>query len=306
MINDPHQILKELKPEKSFFVGIDSDGCVFDTMEVKHKKCFCPNFIQYWGLQSISKYAEESWNFVNLYSQLRGANRFLAIVEVINLLSDRKEVKSLKTTLPDITPLIEWVKKETKLGNPELERYAKEVRNPVIDRTLEWTQAVNNSINDIVYGIPPFRFARKCLIKFNKDADVIVVSQTPGETLNREWKEQDVNKHVRIICGQEYGTKAEHIKYAAKEKYPADKILMIGDAPGDLNAAKSNNVLFYPINPGNEEESWERLYNEGIDRFLRGTFAGEYEKKLIEEFNKALPNTPPWNNSNISVKTYNN
>ena len=29
-----------------FFIGIDSDGCVFDTMEVKHKECFIPNMIQ--------------------------------------------------------------------------------------------------------------------------------------------------------------------------------------------------------------------------------------------------------------------
>ena len=26
-------------------VGIDSDGCAFDTMEVKHKECFIPNTI---------------------------------------------------------------------------------------------------------------------------------------------------------------------------------------------------------------------------------------------------------------------
>ena len=28
------------------FIGVDSDGCVFDTMEVKHKECFIPNIIQ--------------------------------------------------------------------------------------------------------------------------------------------------------------------------------------------------------------------------------------------------------------------
>jgi len=34
-MSDPQQPLKEFKPQHEFFVGIDSDGCAFDTMEVK-------------------------------------------------------------------------------------------------------------------------------------------------------------------------------------------------------------------------------------------------------------------------------
>jgi len=32
--------LINFKPKFSTFVGIDSDGCVFDTMEIKQKQCF--------------------------------------------------------------------------------------------------------------------------------------------------------------------------------------------------------------------------------------------------------------------------
>ena len=32
---DPAKALKNFKPKKSFFVGIDSDGCAFDTMGIK-------------------------------------------------------------------------------------------------------------------------------------------------------------------------------------------------------------------------------------------------------------------------------
>jgi phosphoglycolate phosphatase-like HAD superfamily hydrolase len=294
MTHDPHQLLIDLKPTKKFFVGIDSDGCAFDTMEIKHKECFCPNFIRYWELQNVSKYAREVWDFVNLYSQTRGCNRFHAIIEAMHLLAERKEVKVRGAKIPDVTPLKEWVKKESKLGNPALEIYAKEVNDPIINMALAWTRGVNKSIAEIVYGIPPFLWVRESLIKFNENADVIVVSQTPGEALNREWVEHDIDKYVKIICGQEYGTKSEHIKYAAKGKYSDDKILMIGDAPGDMKAAKSNGALFYPINPGHEEDSWERLYKEDIDRFFLGSFAGEYEKKLIEDFDKCLPKTPNW------------
>jgi hypothetical protein len=52
MMNPQEQLLA-LKPEKKFFIGIDSDGCAFDTMEIKQKECFCPNFIKFFGLQSM-------------------------------------------------------------------------------------------------------------------------------------------------------------------------------------------------------------------------------------------------------------
>ena len=57
----------EIQPTKEFLVGIDSDGCAFDTMELKHKECFIPNTIKYYNLQAISKYAREAAEFVNLY-----------------------------------------------------------------------------------------------------------------------------------------------------------------------------------------------------------------------------------------------
>ena len=56
----------------------------------------------------------------------------------------------------------------------------------------------------------------------------------------------------------------------------------------------ANEALFYPINPGAEDASWRRLFDEGIDRFLGGSYAGEYQKKLLAEFDTYLPDTPPW------------
>jgi len=52
---------------------------------------------------------------------------------------------------------------------------------------------------------------------------------------------------------------------------------MVGDAPGDLQAAKANDVLFYPVVPGEEEASWEWLSREGLDRFFEERYAGQYE-----------------------------
>jgi phosphoglycolate phosphatase-like HAD superfamily hydrolase len=123
---------------------------------------------------------------------------------------------------------------------------------------------------------------------------MMVVSATPTEALTREWQEHQIDGYVRAIAGQELGTKAQHLALAAGGKYPIDHVLMIGDALGDLKAARPNNFLFYPINPGAEDKSWERFYKEAFAHFIAGTYAGEYEAALIAEFETYLPEAPPW------------
>jgi phosphoglycolate phosphatase-like HAD superfamily hydrolase len=231
---------------------------------------------------------------VNLYSTYRGCNRFLAINETLRLLATRPEIKARNFTVPSAAPLIEWIKKETKLGNPTLKKYADDINDPFITQTLEWSLKVNEDIEKMVFGMTPFPFVKECLEKIKSTADVMVVSQTPFEALKREWEENRIDHFLRMIAGQEHGTKAEHLKYAAKGKYADEKILMIGDANGDLKAAKSNGVLFFPINPGKEEESWEKLYIEGLNRFFAGKFKGAYEDNPIEEFETYLPEHPNW------------
>jgi len=78
--------LEGFSRQRDFFVGIDSDGCAFDTMEVKHKECFIPNIVRFYNLAAVSKYAREAAEFVNLYSQWRGINRFPGLIMTLDLL----------------------------------------------------------------------------------------------------------------------------------------------------------------------------------------------------------------------------
>ena len=93
--------LKDFRPHHSRFIGFDSDGCVFDSMELKHKECFIPNIIKYYSLQPVSKYAREVAEFVNLYSCWRGINRFPGLVKTLQLLDERPEVKARGAAIPD-------------------------------------------------------------------------------------------------------------------------------------------------------------------------------------------------------------
>ena len=294
MDSSPQDRLLAFKRQHSYFVGIDSDGCVFDTMEIKHKECFIPNIIKYWKLQAISKYARAAAEFVNLYSKWRGINRFPALTKTFELLRDWPEPMRRGVKLINWTPLQNWIDSGATLGNPALEVEVAKTGDPTLRLTLEWSKAVNRSIAEMVEGVPPFPFLRESVEKLSRRADIICVSATPGEALEREWQEHNIAKYAAVICGQEMGSKKEHLKLAAGGKYEKDCVLMIGDAPGDLSAARANGALFFPVNPGHEEASWERFNREAIERFFNHTYAGAYEASLIAEFEKLLPATPPW------------
>lgn len=286
--------LDNFSKKHDFLIGIDSDGCAFDSMEIKHKECFIPNFIKYMNLQPISKYAREAAEFTNLYSKTRGANRFPAYLLALDLLEKRPEVIARGVKLPKLQGLRDWVKRETKLGTKTLGPEAERTNDPDLKQAYAWSKAVDDSVADLVHGVPPFPGVREGLEKMAAKADLIVCSATPNGALQKEWAEHDIDKYVQAICGQEVGSKKESLAACQKFGYEPHKMLMIGDAPGDQAAAQAVGALFYPINPGHEEDSWARFNEEACDRFFAGTFAGEYQEKLIKEFEKYLPEQPSW------------
>jgi phosphoglycolate phosphatase-like HAD superfamily hydrolase len=292
--SDPQAPLRAFQKTRDFFVGIDSDGCAFDSMEVKHKECFIPNIVRVYGLAAVAKYAREAAEFVNLYSRWRGINRFPGLTLTFDLLDGRPEVARRGVTVPAARGLRDWIGRETRLGNPALKAEADATGDPDLRRALEWSEAVNRSIAETVKAVPPFPYVRESLASMAGKADVMVVSATPGEALVREWEEHGLAGSVALIAGQECGSKAEHLALTTSGRYEKTNVLMVGDAPGDRQAAEANGVLFYPINPGDEDASWQRYAEEALPRFFAGTYAGAYMAARVAEFEALLPETPPW------------
>jgi phosphoglycolate phosphatase-like HAD superfamily hydrolase len=291
---DPQAILKNLEPKHEFLLAIDSDGCAFDTMEIKHKECFIPNIIKFWSLQPVSKYTRAVAEFINLYSKWRGINRFPGLALTFDMLREWPDVQKRRIDIPHALTLRDWIGRESKLGNPALKAEVEKTGDETLVLALAWSEAVNASVADIVHGVPPFPFVRESLEKIARWADIIVCSATPNEALEREWEEHDIARFARVIAGQERGSKREHIHLASNGKYRKENVLMVGDAPGDLRSAKANDALFYPIKPGLEDESWEFFFKEAADKFRDGLYTVDYEAQLIADFKKLLPEVPPW------------
>ena len=291
--------LYDMMPQKDYLLAIDSDGCVFDAMGIKQRECFCPWYIAYFGLQPVAEAARECKDFADLFSKTRGANRHKTVARILTeLLPSHPQVLERGFKVPDFRYYIDWVNdSKSMLSDSGLKAAFEQAPNEEARLqfavVLAWSKKVNEAVAAIVKNVSPFPNCKVSLDKAIAKADIMVCSSTPGEALHREWAEHGVDKYVRVIAGQEMGKKSEHLAIMA-QKYNSDKILMIGDAPGDQDAAEANGLLFYPINPGHETASLKRFHDEAFEKFINGEYEGSYQKKVVEEFQALLPERPVW------------
>ena len=287
--------LKNLRPSFDTFVGIDSDGCVFDTMEIKQKDFFHPAIIRHWHLEAIEPQVRAAAEFTYLYSQSRGLNRFLGLCRVFELLLDWPEACE-GATLPDPSDLQAFCKLDQPLSNETILAEAKRINSKLLLEIYNWSVDLNERIDREMPPPPVFSGAEAGLKKIAAHSDAIVISQTQAIALLKDWYRDGLAQYVSVIAGPELGNKVDHFKMAAVDRYPAKSILMIGDAPGDLAAATEIGCNFFPINPGHESESWQQFMDEGYELFLAGGFSSVYQKQLNDRFNAYLPDSPPWKN----------
>lgn len=289
-------VLLDMKRTKDFLVCIDSDGCLLDNMELKHKECFTPATVNCWNLQTVSKYAREVAEFVNLYSRTRGFNRFPAVIRTLELTAAREEVKERGWVLPDLSPLKKWIAETPVLGAAALEEYYQDHPDcdPILAQAAAWSREVDANIEHIVRNISHFPYVKETIKKLREFADVVVVSATPHDALVRELTACGIAPLMTAISGQEIGTKAICIKKAMSHGYEPDHVLKIGDAPADHKAAQDNGVLFNPIVAGDERNSWKNILEVSADKFRDGTFKGSYQEQLLDAFYSRLAEEPNW------------
>src|SRR5690606_15592761 len=128
-------------------------------------ECFIPCTINHYELQAVSKYAREAAEFVNLYSKSRGINRFPALIETLEWLQKRPEVQARGVQIKVPAGLVDWIKRESRLGNPALEAAVKATNDPDLAQALRWSVDVNETIGRVVRNCPPFPLVRECLEK---------------------------------------------------------------------------------------------------------------------------------------------
>ncbi|WP_156009999.1 HAD family hydrolase [Streptococcus ruminantium] len=255
---------------------VDSDGCVMDTMTYKHKLFFGPLAADVFGIEDREPFLKE-WNWVNLYSRTRGINRFVGLVTGLDFAG-----------VANIEKLKHWVESTDSLSNASLEKLLTERPSKDLELALEWSNQVNQSIKNYTGPVLAFIGVHKGLEKLSQLGKVYVVSSANKEAVEEEWTDQSLMGYVTELNCQDRGKKEDVIKRLVDEGYDPNKIMMIGDSPGDLKAAELNKVHFYPILVGQELHSWADLAEKVAEDFVAQRFTTEYEMSLIDTFWKNL------------------
>ncbi len=304
-------------------LAMDSDGCVFDTMEVKHRRAFVPALIEVFNLDHISSLVEEIWCFVNLYSRDRGLNRFEGLYRSFEELRRHPVLKKfpsvMSAILPELSALKRWINSGNPMSNESLEAEVKYLRERFFNNAgagaeattrenieelelcLTWSKQVNEYAKLWLSSADTFASAAPFIRNITQTSQdlslkMVVISQSPLFLLNRQWNEAGLADKVSNIYGQEAGKKELILK---QELAKSDLVLFLGDSPSDFEAARSAGVPFFPIIPKRETECWERLNNEAWQKVIEGSYQGIYESKLLDEFFHALPLLAPWESSSL-------
>lgn len=264
--------------KKDFLVCIDSDGCAIDSMDIKHIRCFGPCMIEEWGLEEHKEDILKRWNEINLYSMTRGINRFKGLAAIL------KEINEKITPVEDLDSLLTWLENADELSNAAVEKAAKEKNSSCLEKALNWSKAVNQSVSELPKkDVRPFDGVLEKISALHESCDVAIVSSANYEAVKEEWTRFGLIEHVDIVLAQNAGSKKSCIAKLLTCGYDTDKVMVTGDAPGDMDAAKQNGVFYYPILVKHEVESWANIM-DAVERLKAGTFAGEYQDGLIRKF----------------------
>ena len=279
-------IFDNFQRKHDFLVCVDSDGCVMDTMNCKHFHCFGPCMVTQWGLEQWKDAILERWNVINLFSMTRGINRFKGLAMALG------EIHSRYTPIVGIEALQHWADTAPALSNDGVAKAASDATDAeaklIFEKALAWSKAVNAAIVQLDESLKvPYDGAKEGLAAAHRFADVAMVSSANRDAVEEEWGKFGLLEHTDIVLAQDVGSKAACITRMLEFGYDKDKVIMIGDAPGDSDAAEKNGVHYYPILVNHEKESWEEAIAQAFPKLQEGQYDA-YGTQKKEEFLKNL------------------
>ncbi len=278
-------IFETFTKKHDYLICVDSDGCVMDTMNCKHFHCFGPCMVDEWELGRWKEEILNRWNEINLFSMTRGINRFKGLAMALG------EINRQYRPVPGIQALQHWADTAPALSNDGLVKAIENAEGEaklIFEKALKWSKAVNAAIVELDEALKvPYEGALEGLMAAHAFADVAMVSSANRDAVEEEWGKFGLLAHTDIVLAQDIGSKAACIAEMLKFGYEKDKVLMIGDAPGDSDAAEKNGVHYYPILVNREKESWEEAVAAAFPKLRSGEY-GPYGAEKKTEFLRNL------------------
>ena len=140
-----------------------------------------------------------------------------------------------------IEDLNKWIDSTNKLSESSLIKFINEdkLNSKCLEKALNWSREVNKSIKALDESlIKPFKNAKEAIRDAKDYCDIVVVSSANREAVINEWERYGILKYTDDVMAQDSGTKAECIKKLLELGYKKENVLFLGDAVGDLTAAR--------------------------------------------------------------------
>ena len=142
--------LTDFTKKREFLICMDSDGCVMDTVRIKHSTVMCPELIRVFALDDHADFITAAWDEINLHTITRGISRF----ESVRLVFDRLKNRGIE--IPGSEDIAAWVDTATELSTASLQRELQKTGSLALRKLQEWNNACNRRIQALEPTFEPF------------------------------------------------------------------------------------------------------------------------------------------------------
>ena len=184
--------LTDFTKKREFLICMDSDGCVMDTVRIKHSTVMCPELIRVFALDDHADFITAAWDEINLHTITRGISRF----ESVRLVFDRLKNRGIE--IPGSEDIAAWVDTATELSTASLQRELQKTGSLALRKLQEWNNACNRRIQALEPTFEPFPGVEESLRQLHAVADVAVVSAANESAIASEWKRYGLARHADV------------------------------------------------------------------------------------------------------------
>ena len=272
--------------DKQVVVIVESEGAVFDTNRYWHETAYLPSFIGCFGGNVDPGVAGEVWRTVALESSLRGEHPLvilLAALRVLNVL-----FPSMQRSV-----IIKTLEKYTLSENTLDDLFKLDEKHSVEMMIIDWFSMAEGLIQELG-RMPHFSTAEEFLRSARYIAprsEILVYSNLAEMSAMRVWQSAGLGECFYRIAGKERGRPGDYLRAALSAGLERSSMVMVGASAGMFRASQLAGIRFFPIAPGQEEESWRILTEQWFPAYLRGEAwkvdmqAEAFYEQMCREFN---------------------
>ena len=213
--------LTDFTKRREFLICMDSDGCVMDTVRIKHTTVMCPELVRVFAL-------EEYADFLALRGRRSTSTRSRAASPALRASCwCSTACATAASRCRAARDIANWVRTASELSAASLQHEIKQTGSLALRKLLEWSNACNRRIQALEPTFEPFPGVRESLRQLHAVADLAVVSAANESAIASEWKRYGLAQHADIIFWAGGRQQGQLHRHDAGLRYESRKVMMV-------------------------------------------------------------------------------